>query len=87
VVAFLKLREERWTLDWVEAEARRRGSTPEEQLLKRDGFRTQSEAITRGGQLGARKAVSSSFTAKGDSPKRTATGPARATCRAEARRA
>jgi AcrR family transcriptional regulator len=33
VVAFLKLREERWTLDWVEAEARRRGNTPEEQLL------------------------------------------------------
>jgi len=33
VVAFLELREERWTLDWVEAEARRRGTTPEEQLL------------------------------------------------------
>jgi AcrR family transcriptional regulator len=33
VIAFLKLREERWTLDWVEAEARRRGATPEEQLL------------------------------------------------------
>jgi AcrR family transcriptional regulator len=33
VIAFLKVREERWTLDWVEAEARRRGSTPEEQLL------------------------------------------------------
>jgi AcrR family transcriptional regulator len=33
VIAFLELREQRWTLDWVEAEARRRGSTPEEQLL------------------------------------------------------
>src|SRR5688572_26204688 len=33
VLAFLELREERWTLGWVEAEARRRGSTPEEQLL------------------------------------------------------
>jgi hypothetical protein len=32
---------------------------------ERDGFRTQSEAITRSGQLGARKAVSLSFTAKG----------------------
>jgi AcrR family transcriptional regulator len=33
VIAFLKLREERWTQDWVEAEARRRGARPEEQLL------------------------------------------------------
>ena len=33
VVAFLELREERWTVGWVEAEARRRGRTPEEQLL------------------------------------------------------
>jgi AcrR family transcriptional regulator len=33
VVAFLELREQRWTLGWVEAQARRRGSTPEEQLL------------------------------------------------------
>jgi AcrR family transcriptional regulator len=33
VVSFLELREERWTLAWVEAEARRRGATPEEQLL------------------------------------------------------
>lgn len=33
VLAFLERREERWTLGWVEAEARRRGSTPEEQLL------------------------------------------------------
>ena len=33
VVAFLQLREQRWTLDWVEAEARRRGKTPEQQLL------------------------------------------------------
>ena len=33
VIAFLEEREERWTLGWVEAEARRRGATPEEQLL------------------------------------------------------
>jgi AcrR family transcriptional regulator len=33
VVAFLERREERWTTDWVEAEARKRGATPEEQLL------------------------------------------------------
>ena len=33
VIAFLARREERWTLAWVEAEARRRGSTAEEQLL------------------------------------------------------
>ena len=33
VLAFLEAREERWTLGWVEAEARRRGGTPEEQLL------------------------------------------------------
>jgi AcrR family transcriptional regulator len=33
VVAFLERREQLWTLDWVEAEAKRRGSTPEEQLL------------------------------------------------------
>jgi AcrR family transcriptional regulator len=33
VVAFLERREERWTRAWVEAEARRRGTTPEEQLL------------------------------------------------------
>jgi AcrR family transcriptional regulator len=33
VIAFLDLREERWTVDWVEAEARRGGTTPEEQLL------------------------------------------------------
>jgi AcrR family transcriptional regulator len=33
VIAFLERREERWTLAWVEAEAKRRGSTPEEQLL------------------------------------------------------
>jgi AcrR family transcriptional regulator len=32
VIAFLERREERWTLAWVEAEARRRGTTPEEQL-------------------------------------------------------
>jgi AcrR family transcriptional regulator len=33
VIAFLERREERWTLAWVEAEARRLGSTPEDQLL------------------------------------------------------
>jgi AcrR family transcriptional regulator len=33
VVAFLKLREQRWTLGWVEAEARSREQAPEEQLL------------------------------------------------------
>jgi len=33
VLAFLEQREELWTYGWVEAEARRRGETPEEQLL------------------------------------------------------
>jgi AcrR family transcriptional regulator len=33
VLAFLEQREQRWTLGWVEAEARMRGETPEEQLL------------------------------------------------------
>jgi AcrR family transcriptional regulator len=33
VMAFLEERERRWTRDWVEREARRRGDTPEEQLL------------------------------------------------------
>jgi AcrR family transcriptional regulator len=33
VVAFLERREQCWTRDWVEHEARRRGSDPEEQLL------------------------------------------------------
>ena len=33
VLAFLQEREDAWTLGWVEAEARRRGETPEEQLL------------------------------------------------------
>ena len=33
VLAFLEQREQRWTLGFVEAEARRRGTTPEEQLL------------------------------------------------------
>jgi AcrR family transcriptional regulator len=32
-LAFLERREQRWTRGWVEAEARRRGATPEEQLL------------------------------------------------------
>jgi AcrR family transcriptional regulator len=33
VVAFLERREQRWTRDWVEAEATRRASDPEGQLL------------------------------------------------------
>ena len=33
VLAFLQLREQRWTREYVEAEARRRGSTPREQML------------------------------------------------------
>lgn len=33
VLAFLAQREELWTREWVEAEARRRGDTPEEQLV------------------------------------------------------
>ncbi|HJU96806.1 MAG TPA: TetR/AcrR family transcriptional regulator [Jiangellaceae bacterium] len=33
VLAFLDLREERWTFDMVETEARARGGTPEEHLL------------------------------------------------------
>jgi len=33
VVAFLAEREQRWTFDWVAAEARHRGATPEERLL------------------------------------------------------
>ncbi|MEA2418249.1 MAG: hypothetical protein QOE60_455, partial [Thermoleophilaceae bacterium] len=33
VLAFLEDREKRWTFDWVAAEARRRGATPEGRLL------------------------------------------------------
>jgi AcrR family transcriptional regulator len=33
VVAFLERREQSWTVEFIEAEARRRGATPEEQLL------------------------------------------------------
>jgi AcrR family transcriptional regulator len=33
VVAFLERREERWTNGWVEKEARRRASSPDQQLL------------------------------------------------------
>jgi AcrR family transcriptional regulator len=33
VLAFLELREQRWMRDFVQAEAERRGSTPEERLL------------------------------------------------------
>lgn len=32
MLAFLKRREQRWTHDWVNAEARRRGAAPEQQL-------------------------------------------------------
>ena len=32
-LAFLQRREERWTIGWVQVEAERRGTTPEEQLL------------------------------------------------------
>jgi AcrR family transcriptional regulator len=33
VLAFLDLREQRWTRDYIEAEAQRRGATPEERLF------------------------------------------------------
>ncbi len=33
VLAFLERREQRWTHEWLETEAKRRGDTPEEQLL------------------------------------------------------
>ena len=33
VIAFLDRREELWTRDWIEKEARKRGATPEESLL------------------------------------------------------
>lgn len=33
VLAFLEEREQRWTKEWVEAEAKRRGDTPEAQLM------------------------------------------------------
>ena len=33
VLAFLELREQRWTVAWLEAETKMRGSTPEEELL------------------------------------------------------
>jgi AcrR family transcriptional regulator len=33
VLEFLNLREERWTVDWIEQEARHRAATPEGQLL------------------------------------------------------
>ena len=33
VLAFLERREQRWTREWVEAEAKRRGTTSEERLL------------------------------------------------------
>jgi AcrR family transcriptional regulator len=33
VLAFLEQREQLWTKEWVEAEAKQRGNTPEEQLL------------------------------------------------------
>ena len=33
VLAFLERRQQRWTHEWLETEAKRRGSTPEEQVL------------------------------------------------------
>jgi AcrR family transcriptional regulator len=33
ILAFLQLREERWTLGWLEAQVQERGGTPEEQIL------------------------------------------------------
>ena len=33
ILAFLQLREERWTMGWLEESVRARGGTPEEQLL------------------------------------------------------
>ena len=33
ILAFLQLREERWTIGWLREEVRERGSTPEEQLV------------------------------------------------------
>lgn len=33
ILAFLKLREERWTMGWLEQSVRARGGTPEERLL------------------------------------------------------
>ena len=33
VIAFLERREERWTREWIDKEARKRGATPEESLL------------------------------------------------------
>ena len=33
VLAFLQRREQRWTYEWLAADAKRRGATPEEQLL------------------------------------------------------
>jgi AcrR family transcriptional regulator len=33
VLEFLNLREQRWTMAWIEGEARRRAATPEQQLL------------------------------------------------------
>ena len=33
VLEFLNLREQRWTLAWIDGEARRRAATPEQQLL------------------------------------------------------
>jgi AcrR family transcriptional regulator len=46
VIAFVERREERWTVAWVEAEARRRGSTPEEQLLAISSCSTSGSSAT-----------------------------------------
>jgi AcrR family transcriptional regulator len=73
VLAFLQEREQLWTRGWVEAEARRRAGTPEEQLLaifdlfdewfRRDDFEGCSfinvllEANDRGTRIGSASAA------------------------------
>jgi AcrR family transcriptional regulator len=73
VLAFLQEREQLWTRGWVEAEARRRAGTPEEQLLaifdlfdewfRRDDFEGCSfinvllETNDRGTRIGSASAV------------------------------
>src|SRR5687767_14553140 len=54
VITFLELREERWTMDWVEAEARRRGTTPEERLLAIFALFDRSEERRAGKERGRR---------------------------------
>ena len=45
VLAFLDLREQRWTKDLIEAGAMRRGSNPEERLLRRSPVFTGVSAV------------------------------------------